>query len=414
MKIKITLLFVCFSLFTFGQTTANQKIIFFELGKSRLSDTNKKGIQSWLNSSTNYTLKKVVVSGYADTSGSEKVNLKYSKLRAESVSNYLNSIGVEQGKIEVHYYGESKSPYEATKPQTKERCVVIQLKLTKNTKLLVENNQKKKEGNATKKFENDTVFTFSKGTRIEVDAGTFYPVKIKDVSFELTEIFSLCDMLNNNTTTRATNGDCLTSAGMLYVKAVYDGEEIQPNKEKYVRIKIPVQSETLDEEMALYANYKNKNGEIVWDKIESKLSYDSGNSRYYLFETDTLFGFNLDKPIGVKCEKNGPLVKIPKSMNAYITQIYPGETYLAVAEKRTDRKFVLDELKYDADPYLIVIVRDEYGSAYIAEGKLNDLPYRRWSKKYVVKEKYFKKLITDYTGSNTVKERMCERLNAFN
>ena len=48
----------------------------------------------------------VTVTGYTDTSGPEDYNMKLSQQRAESVTNYLITQGINQGRFTTKWYGE--------------------------------------------------------------------------------------------------------------------------------------------------------------------------------------------------------------------------------------------------------------------------------------------------------------------
>ena len=405
-----------------GQSKTLEKVIYFDLAKFNLNQKQYSELNSWVDS-LDIKHFDLIISGYADTIGNADLNMRYSKLRAQSVADFFKTKLSLRQTPEFNFYGEEKSPFGNSRE--KKRCVVISLNykrrlqlndssLTKSLDIKNDSNSRlTRTSTGQQKFENDTVLKYPQGTEIEIDANTFYPVKIKDIRFEVTEIYSRCDMLKNNITTRSRNGDCLVSAGMLYVKAIYDGVEIQPNKEKYVRIKLPTNGKVLDNQMSIYAKFKDKSGEIIWDTINSELTYSDDEATYYLFETDTLFDLNLDKPIGVKCEKNGPIVKIPKLKEAMVVQLYPNENYLAVAEQRSTRKFALDELKFDNKPFLIVIGKDKNNKPFIAHGYFKDLPSRDWFwfNRYIVKKGYFESLIKDYTGQDSLEDYMCEVLN---
>lgn len=62
-------------------------------------------IANFINDSNDYTL---LIEGYADSTGSEKNNLKVSSYRAIQGKNYFLNKGVSESNIEIVYYGESK------------------------------------------------------------------------------------------------------------------------------------------------------------------------------------------------------------------------------------------------------------------------------------------------------------------
>ncbi len=400
------------SSFSFGQNQL-KKIIFFEPNQSFISKLNKLELDTVVSTLINKEYE-ITLIGRADSIGGEKLNLYLSEKRAKSVESIMHTKGIDKLKITTTFLGEANPLFSNSIEQerVKNRCVEIIITFNDESAIAVPSqlNNEDSVNYVNTKFENDTTIYFENGTQIEISAETFYPRKIKDINFDVTEIFSLCDMLSNNTTTRAANGDCLTSAGMLYIKPTYAGVEIQPNKGKFVKIKIPTKNGKLDKSMTLYGGVKNKKGEVIWKNIKSELSYQENGTQFYLFKIDTLHSFNLDKPLGITCNKDGSKVKIRKFKDALICQTYPNEKYLAVAEQLGKKKFVLDKVINNKNPTLTVVVNDKMGNPYLAKGALNDLKFRKWSNSYIVKKKYFKRILKDYTRPMTPKDYMCNYL----
>ncbi len=388
--ISILLLFI--SLTVVGQKPL-KKIIFFESGRFIISPQNKLRVDSLIDKIKNKDFE-ITLIGHADTVGSEKTNMRISKRRTLSVSNYFISKGIDKTKITNKYFGELNPLFSnATKNERrKNRCVEIVVQLPNEKEIPVATKQKEKIEPEKKKIENDTIIYGRKGTQIIVSAETFYPYKVKDIDFNLTEIYTMCDMLNNNTITRATNGDCLTSAGMLFVKPTVAGVEIQPNKGKFVTIKIPTKNGVPDKSMKLYGGVKGKDNQMVWKDIKSEISYEENGNQYYVFKMDTLVPCNLDKPIGVLCRKDGHKIKIPQFINVVICQTYPEETYLSIADKITERKFALDKVNDSKKPIITIVAYDEGGTAYVLKEPLSKFKYRRWKDMYVIKKNYFTKV----------------------
>lgn len=403
------ILTIIFAILTVTAVAQNKihKIIFFGAGQSILTASNKLQIDSIVESIKNKNYK-ITLTGHADTTGNEKKNLDISKKRTTNVSNYLLSKRIDLAKIKSDYYGEQNPIFSNSINETriKNRCVVIDVEI-ENSVTIVTEKEKEAQANTSKKFENDTVIRGIGGTEIEIDAETFYPRKISEINFDVTEVYTVCDMLNNNVLTRAVNGECLTSAGMLFVKPTIAGVEVQPNKGKLVKIKIPTKGGILDKSMTLYGGVKNPDGTIVWKNLAPEISYQEQGNQFYVFKVDTLSTFNLDKPLGIICKKDGHKIKIPGFRNVIITQTYPNERYLSVAEKNTKRKFTLDKVVKDKKPLITIIAFDKDDNPYLAQGPLNELKYRRWKDMYIVDKSYFKKIIRDYTKKMTPYDYLC-------
>lgn len=389
-------------------------MVFFEPNQFAVSTTNKALLDSLVTKIKDKEYQ-ITLIGHADSIGSEKLNLKLSKKRTVSVATYLKLKGCDTTKITNKYLGESNPVYSNStkKERVKNRCVeiIVLYKYEEEKPLITQTVETKPTIIEKEKFENDTILHFKNGTQIEITSETFYPRKIKDINFNVTEIYSMCDMLNNNTVTRATNGDCLTSAGMLYIYPTFAGVEIQPNKGKFVRIKIPIKNGKVDKSMKLYAGVKGKNNEMTWKKIKSEISYEENGNQFYLFKMDTIFPCNLDKPMGIICKKDGPKIKIPKLKDAVICQTYPNEKFLAIAEKVNNRKFVLDKFVDEKKPQITVVAYDKLGNPYVATGPLLELKYKKWRNMYVVKKKYFKRILMDFTKPMTPNDYLCNYLD---
>lgn len=356
---------------------------------------------------------KVHIKGHADSLGNYDYNFKLAGNRAREVRDFLIKKGLTESRLTIQSFGEDKPIATNSDEELRKQNRRVVLYCTFQQKInFTECRQDSTNRQYTiQKFENDTIIHCKKGTQIEIRSETFYPLKISDIDFAVTEIFSLCDMITNNTVTRATNGDCLTSAGMLFVKPTYAGVEIQPNKGQFVKIKIPIKNGNPDKSMKLYGGVKGKDNQIIWKDIESEISYEEDGNQFYVFKMDTLIPFNLDKPIGIICKKNGHKIKIQKFKNAVICQTYPSEKYLAIAEQLKERKFALDKVINENKPLITIVAYDKQGNPYFAKGPLLELKYRRWRDMYVVSKKYFKKIPNDYGKPLTPNDFLCRYIS---
>lgn len=410
MRLLFLIILTLLSLNTVGQNQIQiKKIFFFGPGKYSLSYTQKLQLDSIVENikERNY---QVFLSGHADTIGNEKLNLKISKRRTLSVSRYLLKNGIDQSKVENKYLGEQNPIFSnsTTHERVKNRCVEIKIILPQNQIALIEK-EEAKVFPQRKKFESDTVIYCKKGTQIEIMAETFYPRKISEIDFDVTEIYSLCDMLNNNTVTRTNNGDCLTSAGMLFVKPTLAGVEVQPNKGTFVKIKMPTKGGTIDKAMKLYGGVKNNNGQLEWKNLEPEVSYEEAGNQFYVFKVDTLSSFNLDKPLGIVCKKDGHKIRLPKQLkNATICQTYPDEKYLSIAEKLSERKFTLDKVIKEKKPVVTIIAYDKLNYPFIAKGPLYELKYRKYRDMYVVNRRYFKRAANEPDSKKSHNDYLCK------
>ena len=208
MKIIVSIILTFLSFLLYGQSNFEKKILYYELGKTQLTKKNQLELNSYFKEIDSLKIQNVHISGYADSIGSNQINLQFSKFRALNIVHYFIRNGIPDSLINVSFFGESKSPFPPSSniPNERNRCVVIQIignkkSTSKTSNFAILSDTTIKLSADSLKFENDTTLQFPNGTIIEVDAGTFYPIKIKDVQFQVTEIFTLCDMIKNNRVT---------------------------------------------------------------------------------------------------------------------------------------------------------------------------------------------------------------------
>lgn len=85
---------------------ANLRDVFFEFDRSELTPDSRDILQAnadWINSNAGM---KVQIEGHCDERGTEEYNLALGERRANSVKNYLMSLGVEEHRLFTISYGE--------------------------------------------------------------------------------------------------------------------------------------------------------------------------------------------------------------------------------------------------------------------------------------------------------------------
>ncbi len=82
--------------------------IFFDYDSSKLTETNKQLLTSnaeWLKANPGLTL---LIEGHCDQRGSTEYNLALGERRAQTVKNYLISIGVDPNSLTIISYGKER------------------------------------------------------------------------------------------------------------------------------------------------------------------------------------------------------------------------------------------------------------------------------------------------------------------
>lgn len=103
----------------------------FDLGKSTIRKASNNMLDKIVEILNNHPEYNMTIDGHTDASGSETVNLKLSKQRANAVKDYFTSKGVDGSRLKAEGYGESK-PVASNKTRAgraKNRRVVMDMKL---------------------------------------------------------------------------------------------------------------------------------------------------------------------------------------------------------------------------------------------------------------------------------------------
>jgi OmpA-OmpF porin, OOP family len=66
----------------------------------------------------------VVIEGHADPAGTPQDNMALAQMRAESVRDYLVSAGVDQSRLEVVSYGDTRLKYGRTDGRNRRVSIV--------------------------------------------------------------------------------------------------------------------------------------------------------------------------------------------------------------------------------------------------------------------------------------------------
>ncbi|UNY99933.1 OmpA family protein [Zhouia spongiae] len=84
------------------------KTILFDTGKSTIKSESQKVLNDIINILKEYPNSKFHIEGHTDSTGSESLNMRLSKARANAVEAYLESNGISADRLTSEGYGESK------------------------------------------------------------------------------------------------------------------------------------------------------------------------------------------------------------------------------------------------------------------------------------------------------------------
>ena len=78
---------------------------------------------------------KIVIEGHTDADGTEEYNLNLSRLRAQSVANFVSTNQVDPTRFTIMGYGESQPVAENTTPDGKQANRRVEIAIFANDKL---------------------------------------------------------------------------------------------------------------------------------------------------------------------------------------------------------------------------------------------------------------------------------------
>ncbi len=82
--------------------------VYFDTNKSDITGAAGTTLERLAGIFKEYPKSNILIEGHTDSSGGEDYNLNLSKQRAQSVTNYLNSQGVESSRFTTKWYGETQ------------------------------------------------------------------------------------------------------------------------------------------------------------------------------------------------------------------------------------------------------------------------------------------------------------------
>jgi outer membrane protein OmpA-like peptidoglycan-associated protein len=109
--------------------------ILFDVNKAELRGEAKSNLEELAVILNKYPDTKIVVEGHTDADGSDDYNLNLSRLRAQSVSNFMATSQVDPTRFTIMGYGETQPVAENTTPEGKQANRRVEIAIFANDKL---------------------------------------------------------------------------------------------------------------------------------------------------------------------------------------------------------------------------------------------------------------------------------------
>ena len=223
------LVFICFfislSTFCFSQDLT----LFFQFDKSELNKENSRFLVDFLQ--TNKP-NKIILKGYADTTGSTVYNKTLAQKRIETVEQLILSKRKDI-KIEKINFGEENS-FSDDANKRKVEIFLIQ------TACLVKKVNNKKPQTFLIDNQKDTTIICASGTKIRIPQKSLIITDLNlepkgNINFEITEYYEVSEMIDANLITQA-NNEILETGGMLYLQAFSENKKCQLKNDSEIEI----------------------------------------------------------------------------------------------------------------------------------------------------------------------------------
>ena len=182
------------------------------------------GLEEFTDLIKDSTYNAVFIKGYADIDGSEQSNLELSEQRVVAISSGLYK---RKYKVESKFYGEKGAVNKNRTEEEKSLNRRVDLIFWTNFELF---QNKKKPQVFTFAANRNIEFTAAEGTKIKIPANSLVygdgKVPAGDIQIEITEFYSMMDILQNKLTT-SSNGALIISDGMINMNATKNNNALR-------------------------------------------------------------------------------------------------------------------------------------------------------------------------------------------
>lgn len=101
--------------------------VYFDLNKSDIKGPSAVTLQRLANIFKEYPKSNILIEGHTDSSGSEEYNLNLSRQRAQAVTDYLVSQGIDSQRFTTKWYGELQPRFDNNTPEGRSKNRRVEL-----------------------------------------------------------------------------------------------------------------------------------------------------------------------------------------------------------------------------------------------------------------------------------------------
>ena len=261
--------------------------LFFEKADYNLSPAQQLQLEEFQELTVDSGYNAIFLKGYADIDGSDESNLELSQNRVSAVQQYLSN---NKYLIESRFYGEKDAVNKNNNEEQKSLNRRVDVIFWTNYKLA----QKKKKSQVYTFAPNKTIeFTAAEGTKIKIPANSLVyttggQAPMGDVQIEITEFYSMGDIIDNNLSTTY-NGQLIISDGMINIEASRNNNPLRLQSGSTMEIGFAEREE--NDGFGIFYGNENGSGDVTnWVPAVSLSNLDKvwNMSGAKLFVSDTI------------------------------------------------------------------------------------------------------------------------------
>jgi outer membrane protein OmpA-like peptidoglycan-associated protein len=361
-----------------AQTTSRSFDFYFDSGNHHPNNMEvfQDSLQNWRMNADEISV--LSVHGFADNVGKAANNYRLSEKRSLLVDSLLKVQKLNCNNTAISFLGEEQPRHtnETASGRAGNRRVHVDFSIkARNTKVI---SPPTPEVSKDKKFipsqERDTVIVLPEGTRIVLRARCLDGVKLSDIRVEGKEFFTKDEMILNDMFTETSNGECLSTGGMLNLSITDpSGRPVRLKEGCDMTIQIPRLSQNTNYD--LYELEKGSGGEnLGWNKRPEAVNLVPDSNYFEVVLSQPMLSMNLDfLKVGSdrsRYERYFVKTRVISNGKAYVSG---GESVLKL-ERFKPKKFDMQDCEcIPPDEQFVTAFAEKDGTHYFCHKKRGEL-----------------------------------------
>ncbi len=244
MKNTLSLCLICFTLIgSFGQK--DRHLIYFNSNESALNSKQTRELDSLIVKIQKKPGAKVLLIGHTDSIGSLDANKKLSLSRTLCIESYFVKNGIDKKKIQIEYYAYLFPLASNNKESDRAKNRRTEIVIYTEKELAALDKAKKTQTFYFKDNSKDLKIASRGGAKIRIPAKTLVSSirskPVENIRVEITEAYSLSDMIENNFHTLSDQG-ILETDGMIKIRAFDTNGELSIKKDSVFYMALPTKN----------------------------------------------------------------------------------------------------------------------------------------------------------------------------